>query len=157
MLLSLLPPSCMVAPIRELANKILSTSSNVSSNTNLAQTYSYLNMDDIKIDPPRGKSPSSSKNNSRESSILYKASSVLYYEQMEIQSNNPLWSEQVEAEYTSHSSTSNVEENNTSNNSETSNGSKHRKQHEINEAPALNNTLPPHEASMAIDQHILDV
>jgi len=77
----------MVAPIRELANKILSTSSNVSSNTNLAQTYSYLNMDDIKMDPPRGRSPSSSKNNSRESS---KASSVLYYEQMEIQSNNTL-------------------------------------------------------------------
>ena len=114
-------------------------------------------MDDIKIDPPRGKSPSSSKNNSRESSILSKASSVPYYEQIEIQSNNPLWSEQVEAEYTSHSSTSSVKENNTSNNSETDNRSKHRKQHEINEALALNNTLLPYKASMAIDQHILDV
>jgi len=73
---------------------------------------------------------------------------------MEIQSNNPLWSKQVEAECTSHSSNSNVEENNIFNNSETSNGSKYRKQCKVNDTLVLNNTLSPHETSKAIDQYI---
>jgi len=144
----------MVAPIRELVSNTFSTPSNISSNTILAQTYSNLNMDDINMDPSRRKSLFLSEDNSRESSILSKASSVPYYEQMEIQSNNPLWSEQVEAEYTFHSSYSNVEENNTSNNSGTGNRSKHGKQCKVNEALALNNMFPSHEASKAIDQHI---
>ena len=75
---------------------------------------------------------------------------------MEIQSNNPLWSEQVKAEYNAQSSSSNVEENNNSNNLETGNGSKYGKQCEVNKALVLNNTLLPHEVSKAIDQHILN-
>ena len=75
---------------------------------------------------------------------------------MEIQSNNSLWSKQVEAEYTFHSSTSNIKENNTSNNSETGNRSKHRKQYKINKALVLNNMLLSHETSIAIDQHVLN-
>jgi len=52
LLLSLLPPSCMVALIRELANNIFSTSLNIFSYTALAQTHSNLNMDDIDMGPP---------------------------------------------------------------------------------------------------------
>jgi len=53
---------------------------------------------DIDVDVPRGRPSSPSNNSSRGSSILSKASTVPYYERMKIQSNNPLWSKQVEAE-----------------------------------------------------------
>ena len=114
-------------------------------------------MNDINIDPLRERFLFSFKNNSRESSILSKASSVPYYEQIEVQNNNTMQSEQVEAEYTSHSSNSNVEEHNISNNSETGNGPKHGKRCKVNEALALNNMLLPCEASKAIDQYVLDM
>jgi len=42
----------MVAFIRELANNILPTSSNIFSYTALAQTHFNLNMDDIDMGPP---------------------------------------------------------------------------------------------------------
>jgi len=96
-LLSLIIPSCMVAPIRELANITFSTTTKALSSNTLDQMS--LNMDiDIDVDVPRGRPSSPSNNSSRESSILSKASTVPYYERMEIQSNNPLWSKQVEAE-----------------------------------------------------------
>ena len=78
-LLSLLPPFCIVAPIRELANNTFSILSNVSSYTTLAQIHSNLNMDNIDMGPPRERSSLFSINNSRELSILSKASSLLYY------------------------------------------------------------------------------
>jgi len=53
---------------------------------------------DIDIDILRERLASSSINSSRESSMHSNASSVLYHKRMEIQSNNPLWSEQVENE-----------------------------------------------------------
>ena len=155
-LLSLLPLSYMVVSIRELANNTFSTLSNISSYTALAQTHSNLNMNNIDIGLPRGRFSLFFINNSREPSILSQASSLLYYEQMEIQNNDLSQSKQVETEYNSCSSTSNVEENNISNNPETGNSSKHRKQCEINEAPVLNNILTPHEASKGNNQHILD-
>jgi len=66
-----------------------------------------------------------------------------------------LWSKQVKAKKNAQSSSSNVEENNTFNNPETSNSFKHEKQHEVNKALALNNTLLPHKVSKIINQHIL--
>jgi len=76
-------------PIRELANNIFPTSSNISSYTALAQTHSNLNMDDIDMGSPRGRSPLSFINNYRGLFILSKTSSLPYHEQMEIQNNNP--------------------------------------------------------------------
>ena len=46
-LLSLLPPFCIVAPIRELANNTFSILSNVSSYTTLTQIHSNMNIDNI--------------------------------------------------------------------------------------------------------------
>ena len=68
-----------------------------------------------------------------------------------------MWNKQVKAEENAQSSSSNVEENNNFNNPETNNGSKHRKQYEVNEAPALNNILPPYKTSKAINQHVSDI
>ena len=46
----------------------------------------------------REKSTSASTNSSREPSLLFNVSFILYHKKMEIQSNNPLWSEQIEIE-----------------------------------------------------------
>ena len=109
--------------------------------------------DDIDMGPPRGRSPMSSKNNSRDASIVSKASSKPYHEHMEIQNDNPSWCDQVEDEYISRSSNSNVGETSISNGLVSGNNPK-GKQREINEALALNNTLSSHEASKANNQHI---
>ena len=61
----------------------------------MAQNPSNMNMN-MNTGITRGRSASSSINNSRESSTHSDASSVPYYKRMEIQSNNPLWSKQVE-------------------------------------------------------------
>lgn len=98
----------MVAPIRELANTSFSSTAKALSSDNQVQSSPSMDMD-IDMTIPRGRSSSHSSNSSRESSVLSKASSVPYYEGMEIQSNNPLWSEQVEAEEATSSSTGNLE------------------------------------------------
>ena len=90
LLLSLLPPSCMVVLIRELANNIFSTLTNIPSYTPVAQIYFNLNMEnDIDMGPPRGRSSMLSKNNSKDSSIISTMSSKPYYEYIEIQNDNP--------------------------------------------------------------------
>ena len=88
----------------------------------------------------RGRLPMSTNNNSRDSSIISKASSKPYYECMEIQSINSLWANQVEYEYNSCSLYTNVGETNISNSSVTGNNPKGKKCN-INEALALNNML----------------
>jgi len=51
---------------------------------------------DIDTDILRGRSVSSNNNSSRKSSMHSNTSSISYHKRMEIQSDNPLWSEQVE-------------------------------------------------------------
>ena len=95
----------------------------------------------------RGRLPMSTNNNSRNSSIISKASSKLYYECMEIQSINPMWADQVEDEYNSCFLYTNVGETNISNGSVTGNNPK-GKQCNINEALALNNMLLLYKAGL---------
>ena len=80
--------------------------------------------DNINMGPPKRRSLIFFINNSRDSSIISKASSRPYYEQIEIQNDNLLQSNQVEDKYNSHSLNSNVEENNISNNSVSGNNPK---------------------------------
>jgi len=87
----------MVAPIRELANTLFSSTAIYLLSTSIAQSSSNMDMD-VDIDVLRGRSASFSINSSRESSMHSNASSVPYHKRMEIQSNNLLWSEQVKNE-----------------------------------------------------------
>ena len=90
MLLSLLPPSCMVAPERDLANTLFPFTINP---TNSLQDHSATTLMDINIDTPRGQSTGHKSNNSRESSVLSNASSVAYVDCIH---NCPTWAEQVD-------------------------------------------------------------
>ena len=87
----------MVAPIKELTNTLCFTFIKVLSTNSIAQIPSNIDMD-IDFDISRRRSVSSSNKSSRESSMHSAASSIPYYKRMETQSNNPLWSEQVEIE-----------------------------------------------------------
>ena len=113
----------MVVPIRELANITLSTTIKTLSTNILDQTSSSMNMD-INMNIPRGRLSFPSNNSSRESSILSKASTIPYCERMEIQNNNPLWSEQVKAKEIAQSLNINAKENDTLDKQETDNSSK---------------------------------
>ena len=98
MLLFLLPPSCMVAPIREIVNKfIFPTSFSTKIQSNNKQTllpsmniFSNTEMDQFTETNPvnnndiRGRSPKIYKNWSRDSSMSSIVSSTIYHERMEI-------------------------------------------------------------------------
>ena len=97
MLLSFIPLSYTVVLIRELANTLFPTSANIL--TTIPMTYNTSNINiNININITRERLTSSSKNSSQESLTHSAASLVLYYKRMEIQSNNSLWSKQVENE-----------------------------------------------------------
>jgi len=93
-LLSLVPPSCMVAPIRDLGNKFTSFSSNtIPLQTFELPTVSHSNNTEIDIftgSPPdnydevRGRSLSTKRNISRDSSMSSLKSSITYHEKMEL-------------------------------------------------------------------------
>ena len=88
-LLSLVPPSCMVAPNRELANTLFPFDTSTLFNP---MVQNNINMD-MDIDTPRGRS---AIHNSRELLAHSSVSSIPYVERMETQSNNPSWADQVE-------------------------------------------------------------
>ena len=150
-LLSLVLPSWMVASVRDLANIQLSTMTFISGHSIHCPV---LNMEeDIDMSTTRGRTLMGSKNNSRDSSIISKTSSIPYHECMEIQNLNTSWFNQVEDELLTSSLNTNVKESNISNIPITGNNSK-GKQCKFNEASALNNMLPPHGTSMAINQYV---
>jgi len=74
----------MVAPIRELANKLFSTSAINLQPLQMAQFPSNMNMN-ININIIRGRFNFSSKVSSRESSTHLTTSFTLYHQTMEIQ------------------------------------------------------------------------
>ena len=91
--LSLLPPSSMVAPNRELANTQfpfdISSTSNPQAHLNKAM--------DMDIDTPRGWSANSSTNNSRESSTHSSVSSIAYADRVQALNNSPSWADLVKS------------------------------------------------------------
>ena len=87
----------MVALIRDLVNTTFSNTSKVFTSILIVQKF--CNMDiNMNTNYLREKSTSASTNSSREPSLLFNVSSILYHKKMEIQSNNPLWSKQMEIE-----------------------------------------------------------
>ena len=152
MLLSLVLPSCMVAPIRELANIQLSIS---ILNPILSNHQPVLNIDkNNNMTSIRRRTPVGLKNNSRDLSIISVISSKFYFEQMEDQNHNTSWFNQVEDKCNHLSLNTNVEKSNISNGSTSGNNSKD-KQHASNKALALNNTCSPHVESIDNFQHAL--
>ena len=91
-LLSLVPPSCMVAPNRELANTLFPFDASTLFNP---MVQNNINMD-MDINTPRGRSAIPSANNSRELLAHSSVSSIPYVKRMEAQSNNPSWADRVE-------------------------------------------------------------
>jgi len=97
-LLFLLPPSCMVAPIGETANKFnfpTSFSSTIQSNNQRTflpsvNIFSNTEMDHstgtnpVIINDVRGRSPQIYKNRSRDSSMSSTVSSTIYHKRMEL-------------------------------------------------------------------------
>ena len=116
LLLSLVLPSYIVAPNRELANTLFSFDISIIS---VSMAYNNKNKN-IDIDTLRGRSVNTNTNGSRELSIYSSASFISYIERMEAQNNNPSWTNQVD-EYNDLQgfslsyTTSKIENNNTKN------------------------------------------
>jgi len=86
-LLSLLPPSCIVVPVREVVNKHFLFSSTITSNPTMAQIPSNIDID-VNIDIIRGRSSLTSRISLRSSSTALNTSSIPYHQYMEL--NNDL-------------------------------------------------------------------
>ena len=139
MLLSLLLSSCIVVPLKEVAN-ILNSSTTKETIINPI-VYNTLNID-IDIDIPRRRSALSSINCSRVALAHLNTSSNLYHERMEIQSKKLSWNEQVDINkwecfsllYTAPKVGENIPAN-----KDIDHSSKNEVQYTNNEIPALNN------------------
>ena len=83
--LSLLPLSCMVAPIRELVNTLYPSTSKPQNNQLYLSKYYLI---DIEIDLPREQFFSFSTNSLRGTSVNSTTSSIVYAEQMQAKSRN---------------------------------------------------------------------
>ena len=142
LLLSLLPPSCMVVLIRELANKLSSTSAINLQPLQMAQFPSNMDMD-IDTNIIRGRSTSSSKTSLRELFTHSTTSSTPYHERMEIQNNflNKDIQELVNSSQLSYVSNNKQADKLVS--KTTDNSPQERAQCVRNEALALNNTSEP--------------
>ena len=91
-LLSLIPPSCMVVPNRDLGNKQFSSSAFTYSTAQMAwlPADSVIDVDDIDFSANfRGRSHSSSRATTRSTLLISSASSILYHEKMEINNDLP--------------------------------------------------------------------
>jgi len=137
-LLSLLPPSCMVVPKRDLVN-IPFPFDIYNFSSPMVQNKLSMDMD---MDTPRGRSTSSSANSSRELSTHSNLSSIPYHKRMEDQSNKLSWDEQVKLnekeEFTLSYTTLKVGENKLANEA-IDHTPKDGKQHSNNEVTILNN------------------
>jgi len=87
LLFSLILSSYLVVPVRELANKQLSTSTISSKLSNIAHLLSTIDMDVDNI--TREGSTSSNKPSSKSTSVVSDASSIPYYLGMEINNDLP--------------------------------------------------------------------
>ena len=102
LLLFLLPPSCMVAPIGKLVNKfsfspnnfsISTTASNTNSPLSIMSTEKDIGMDIQKGRVPssnhevRGRNPLTSNNSSRDSSMVFSGRSTPYHNRMDTDMN----------------------------------------------------------------------
>ena len=93
MLLSFIPPSCMVAPIRE------STNLNSVTYSTMASSSEIKGSEDCEISSVQGRSPLSSAISSRESSSGSKASSIEYSTHVERTNNvDTNWADQMDSE-----------------------------------------------------------
>ena len=79
MLLSLLPPSCIVVPIRDLVNKKFLSFTNLHTNQSMSSTNHQM---DINTEKNKERSLNSSPNSSRDLSIYSDASSIEYAERI---------------------------------------------------------------------------
>jgi len=105
--LSLVPPSCMVAPMRDLGNKLFSFSFNMhfqqSSQLPTVFLTNCIGMDSLSsgpssnnVDEVRGRTPTSKSLVSRDSSMSSTKSLVAYHERME--NNNDIDVDDVSSE-----------------------------------------------------------
>jgi len=92
LLLSLLPPSCMVVSKRDSVNILFPFTINP---TNSLQDHSATTPMDIKIDTSRGWFSGHNSNSSRESLVLSNISSVAYVDHIQVMANCLIWAEQV--------------------------------------------------------------
>ena len=140
-LLSLVPPSCMVAPIRELVNIHFSTSALNLKPLHMAKLPSKMEMD-IDSDSIRRRSTSSSKVSSRSASVTSNALSTPYHKRMEINNDLP----DKDFRDPANSSQLSYKDGNEEGNSvrkAADNGPTRNLQCVPNEAPALKNTPKP--------------
>ena len=89
MLLSLLPPSCIVASMKEVANKQFSLFSAISHYSTMSQVPSNMEMDVVSNSIVWERSNLFSKASSRSPLVFSSTSSVFYYECIEVDNNKP--------------------------------------------------------------------
>jgi len=114
LLLSLVPPSCIVVPNRELVNTLFSFDISILS---IPIAYNNKNID-IDIDTLRGRLVNVSTNGSRESLTYSNVPFISYMKRMEAQNNNSSWTNQVDKYnglqgFSLSYTTSKIEDNNT--------------------------------------------
>jgi len=141
LLLSLLPPSCIVTPVREVANKKISLSSAISYYFIISEFPSNMEMDIVSNSIVRRRSNLSNKASSR-SSLVFSSTSVLYHEYIEV-NNDKLEEDIREPINSSQLSYKNATNKDKSVSRMTDTFSTNRKQHESNMAPALKTVSQP--------------
>ena len=94
LLLSFIPPSCMVVPNREIANKLFLF--NILAMSNSVEVHNLS--EDVNMDKTRGRFMALSPISSRATSTHSNASSIPYVNRIEAQNNGYFWFNQTEQE-----------------------------------------------------------